>query len=53
MRSMNDRDVLFFANENRDASLSLYFLTVHRHKLIPSIINENARSKTTVWNNMG
>jgi hypothetical protein len=36
MRSINDRDVLFFANESRDPSQSLqFFLTVHRQKIIP------------------
>ncbi len=44
---MNDRDVLFFANESRDPSHPHICLTVHRHKLIPI---EN-KWKWTVENN--
>jgi hypothetical protein len=34
MKSINDRDVLFFANDSKNASQYLYFLTMHRIKLI-------------------
>jgi hypothetical protein len=35
MISMNERDVLFFANESKDISHVFYFLKLHRNKVIP------------------
>ncbi len=34
LRSVNGRDILFFGNNSRDTSQSLYSLQVHRLKLI-------------------